>query len=132
MFATGDAHILWSRLIGALRLTFSSSHSKLSKVLLQWQLLELFPRKVRLFLKKLILTQKFSGKGKHKNPRKGRKFGERSTPALEWSHNYRAMWRKTLRLPYSSKQSWQKTYSPCTAPKGNWPRLGQSWNRYKG
>src|ERR1700722_4862744 len=84
MFATGDAHILWSRLIGALRLTFSSSHSKLSKVLLQWQLLELLPRKVRLFLKMLISTRKFLGKGKHKNQKKGRKFGGRSTSALEW------------------------------------------------
>src|ERR1700722_3565120 len=105
MFATGDAHIPWSRLIGALRLTFSSSHSKLSKVLLRWQLLELLPRKVRLSLKMLISTRKFLGKGKHKNQRKGRKFGERSTSALEWSHNYQAKWRKTWRLPYSSKQS---------------------------
>src|SRR3984957_19588292 len=63
MFATGDAHILWSRLIGALRLTFSSNHSKLSKVLLQWQLLELLPRKVRL-PQDVDLDTKIFGKGK--------------------------------------------------------------------
>src|ERR1700722_3814104 len=63
MFATGDAHILWSRLIGALRLTFSSNHSKLSKVLLQWQLLELLPRKVRL-PQDVDLAFKIFGKGK--------------------------------------------------------------------
>src|ERR1700722_15652823 len=104
MIATGDAHILWSRLIGALRLTFSSTHSKLSKVLLQWQLLELLPRKVHLFHKKLISTLKFSGKGKHKNQRKGKKFEGKSKSGLEWSHSYRVMWWKTWRSPYSSKQ----------------------------